>query len=197
MIPVKFTKQEKEKVDALLKKKGLFGKTIIGIHAGTAESAPWRSWKVEKFAELSEELSKKGFCVILTGLKSEYELNEKIISLLKNKKNIFNFAGETTVYELSYLLTKINVFVSNDTGTMHLSAAIGTKTIGLFGPNLPVRFGPLGKNNVSIYHGDKLSCSPCINVHKGEFKNCKINGKCMDLITVKEVYNFVLKLLKI
>ncbi|MFA6088475.1 MAG: glycosyltransferase family 9 protein [Candidatus Woesearchaeota archaeon] len=203
LIPIKFTKNEKEEMDVLLKKKfisklghGKINKKIVGIHASTAESSPWRSWKKERFAELSDKLTKKGFIVIFTGSKSEHSYNEKILSIIKNKEIVFNFAGETTLYELSYLLTKCDVFISNDTGPMHLSASMGTKTIGLFGPNLPERFSPLGKNNVAIYNSSELSCSPCINVHKGEFKNCKINGKCMDLITVEDVYDAVLKLLK-
>ena len=47
-----------------------------------------------------------------------------------------------------------------------------TKTIGLFGPNLPVRFGPYGKKNVSIYKGHNCQYSPCINVHKGQVPDC-------------------------
>jgi len=68
---------------------------------------------------------------------------------------------------------------------------MNVKTIGLFGPNLPERFGPYGRKNVAIYKAKDLSCSPCINVHNGKFKKCKLNGKCMDLITVKDVYDAV------
>jgi len=198
LIPLKYTKKDKENVDILLKKYGLDNKKLIGIHCGTAETAPWRSWKKEKFAKLIEKLVEDEFYIILTGSKGDYEVNEKVLNLVdkKFKDKVFNFAGKTNLREFAYLLTKFEVFISNDTGPMHLSAAMGTKTIGLFGPNLPERFAPFGKGNIAIYKARNLECSPCINVHKGEFKECKLNGKCMDLIDVGDVYNVVVNMVR-
>ncbi|XRO76117.1 glycosyltransferase family 9 protein [Methanocaldococcus sp. 10A] len=196
LVSLKYTEKDKENVDKLLEKYNLDNKKLIGIHCGTAETAPWRCWKKEKFAELIEKLIEDGYYIILTGSNNDYQINEEVISLVNNKNKIFNFAGKTNLREFAYLLTKFEVFISNDTGPMHLSTAMGTKTIGLFGPNLPERFAPFGKRNIAIYKAKNLECSPCINVHKGEFKKCKLNGKCMDLIDVKDVYNAVVKLVK-
>ncbi|ADC69095.1 glycosyl transferase family 9 [Methanocaldococcus sp. FS406-22] len=198
LVPLKYTEKDKENVNKLLKEYDLDDKKLIGIHCGTAETAPWRSWKKEKFAKLIEKLVEDGFYVVLTGSMGDYEINEKILNLVNNKyrDRVFNFACKTNLREFAYLLTKFKVFVSNDTGPMHLSAAMGTKTIGLFGPNLPERFAPFGKGNIAIYKARSLDCSPCINVHKGEFKECKLNGKCMDLIEVEDVYNVIVDLVK-
>jgi len=198
LVPLKYLKKDMENVDKLLKEYSLNNKKIIGIHCGTAETAPWRSWKKEKFAKLIEKLVEGGFYIILTGTKSDDYINKKVLNLINNKHSdkIFNFAGKTNLREFAYLLTKFEVFISNDTGPMHLSAAMGTKTMGLFGPNLPERFAPFGKKNVAIYKARDLDCSPCINVHKGEFKDCKLNGKCMDLIDVNDVYNVVINMVK-
>ena len=196
LIPLKYTEKDEENVNNLLKECNLDDKKLIGIHCGIAETAPWRSWKKEKFAKLIEKLVEDGFYIILTGSKGDYEVNRKVLNLVdkKFKDKVFNFASKTNLREFAYLLTKFEVFISNDTGPMHLSAAMGTKTIGLFGPNLPERFAPFGKGNIAIYKARNLECSPCINVHKGEFKECKLNGKCMDLVEVDDVYNAVVSI---
>ncbi len=190
LLPVKYKEEDKNKVEKLLKDYGLMDKEIIGIHCGTAETSPWRSWKEEKFAKLIENLAKMGFYIILTGTGKEVQKNERIKGLISDplRKKVLNFAGKTNLRELAYLMQKFKYFISNDTGPMHLSAAMGTKTIGLFGPNLPERFAPFGAGNIAIYKAFNLSCSPCINVHKGEFKKCKLNGRCMDLIEVEDIF---------
>lgn len=194
LVPLNYNQKDKENVDKLLDSHNLSNKKLIGIHCGTAETAPWRSWKKGKFAKLIERLVENGFCVVLTGSNGDYKINEEVLSLIITpyKYKVFNFAGKTNLREFSYLLTKFEVFISNDTGPMHLSAAMGTKTIGLFGPNLPERFAPFGKGNIVIYKAKDLKCSPCINVHKGEFKECELNGKCMDLIDIEDVMNAVI-----
>ena len=187
LVPLKYTNKEKKKIDNLLSK--LKFKKLIGIHTGLAETSKYRMWKIDNVERLIKKIlnSKKDTIIILTGTNADQEINNKIIKKINNPR-LINLSGKTNVEELSYLMTKFNVFISNDTGPMHLAAAMKTKTIGLFGPNLPERFAPFGKNNISIYKANKLKCSPCINVHKGEFRKCPYNGKCMDLITVDDVY---------
>ncbi|AVB77137.1 glycosyltransferase family 9 protein [Methanococcus maripaludis] len=193
LIPLNYTIQDQKKVNILLKEYSLHDKPLIGIHCGTAETAPWRTWKKENFAKLIENLIEKGYYVVLTGSGSDNIINKEVLKLVnkKFKNKIYNFASKTNLREFSYLLTKFNVFISNDTGPMHLAAAMGTKTVGLFGPNLPERFAPFGKQNIALYNAENLKCSPCINVHEGKFEKCKLDGKCMDLIEVNDVLNSV------
>ncbi|MBI2653126.1 glycosyltransferase family 9 protein, partial [Candidatus Woesearchaeota archaeon] len=92
-------------------------------------------------------------------------------------------------------------FIGNDAGPMHIAAAQGVKTIGLFGPNLPIRFGPYGKGNTSLYKGYNCEFSPCINVHKGQVPDCLYPRnsndyqKCMKNISVNDVLKEVEKLI--
>ena len=78
---------------------------------------------------------------------------------------------------------------------MHIASAMNIKTIGLFGPNTPTRFGPLNKKSKAIYK--KMPCSPCINVHKGQVPECfysevsKDFQKCMKEIKVNDVLRYV------
>ncbi|EKD63170.1 MAG: hypothetical protein ACD_51C00327G0016 [uncultured bacterium] len=176
---------------------------VIGMHASTADSAKYRAWPIKNFAELASKIidENANASVVLTGSPSEHKLNEEIIKMCAgDRKRIFNLAGVLSFEEFIGLFDCLDVFVSNDTGPMHLSAAQGCKTIGLFGPNLPSRFGPYpldNGTNFAIYHGDRVPCSPCINVHTGCFKKCRRmkdgTGECMALIGMEEVYEQVKK----
>ncbi len=116
--------------------------------------------------------------------------------MMKIKNAAVSVAGEISLSELFELARRSVIFISNDTGPMHIAAAQGTHTIGLFGPNLPVRFGPYGKWNESVYH--KKPCSPCINVHLGKILDCreKVSGNCMKLITTEEVKSVIKKMIE-
>ena len=181
-----------------LTKKPLNETKLIGMHVSTAESAEYRAWPKANFAELSDMLLAKydNAFVLLTGTEAENKANNAVIKLCKNQDRIINLAGLLGFPEFISLFSYLDLYISNDTGPMHLSAAQGAKTIGLFGPNLPLRFGPYpvdNKTNFAIYHGDKLPCSPCINVHLGKFRKCSCikagTAECMTLITPEEVCN--------
>lgn len=111
--------------------------------------------------------------------------NEDVTSFLIQERV---FVCARTIGEMITVLKKCKIFISNDTGPMHIAAAQGVKTIGLFGPNISIRFGPYGKNNTALSH--HLPCSPCINVHKAEIPDCK-DAKCMKLINVEEVLKVI------
>lgn len=170
---------------------------IVGIAPGTAESAKSRMWPEEKFIELTEKLikGKKNIKIIFIGNDEEKELINTIINKIKEKNEVLNLAGEISLRQLFYLTERCNLFISNDAGPMHIAAAQGVKTIGLFGPNLPVRFKPLNKKSISIYKGGICKFSPCINVHKGEVPDCYYKGKdyqkCMKEVKVKDILKFV------
>jgi len=184
LIPLKYSKQDKIKVDSLIKRLKL--KKIVGITPGAAESSKSRMWPKERFAKLADKLD---YDVVFVGAGYEKKLIDDVQSLMTKKSN--NLAGKLSLRQSFYLISKCKLFISNDTGPMHVAAAIGVKTIGLFGPNTPVRFGAFG--NVSLYH--KLKCSPCINVHKGQVPECKFDdNKCMQKITVEEVLKAVKKI---
>ncbi|HKX45485.1 MAG TPA: glycosyltransferase family 9 protein, partial [Planctomycetota bacterium] len=81
-----------------------------------------------------------------------------------------NLAGLLSIGGLHALLERADVFVGNDSGPMHLAAAVGTPTVGLFGPETPVMYAPLGLRTQALY--EPPACSPCINVHDNKVANC-------------------------
>lgn len=168
---------------------------LVGVAPGAAESAKSRTWPIENYIKLIEELIKKQNAkVILIGSKNEKILSNEIIKKL-NDKNIIDSIRKLNLRQLFCLMTRLNLFIGNDAGAMHIAAAQGAKTIGLFGPNLPVRFAPYGQGNIAIYKGEICEFSPCINVHKGEVPDClypkssKDYQKCMKNIGVGDVLN--------
>lgn len=140
---------------------------LIGIHAGSAGSSTSRRWETNKFAKLCDALLKKhNVKIILIGNGDESEINKEIYDHIENKDKVFDLANKFNLKELFALMTKFNIFIANDSGPMHISAAMGTPTIGLFGPNLPERFGPYGKGHKGIYKGHGI---PAVRPFKGMF----------------------------
>ena len=104
---------------------------LIGIQAGS--SLEGRRWPPESFAKIADGLVENlGAKIILLGVNSEKKLSEKIISLAKHKNRITDLAGKTNVDQLTALVSKCSYLITNDTGTMHVAAAVGTTIIGLF-----------------------------------------------------------------
>jgi heptosyltransferase II len=161
------------------------GKPILGVHAFCGPTAPWRAWPRERFVQLIDRITARYDCtVILTGTGAEAVGNAQIISMLKRKNEVYSFPDLSSA-TLFYLISQYDLMISNDTGPMHIAAAQGVPTIGLFGPNTPERFGPFpAEKNTAIYH--QTPNHPVINVHRNEFKPC--DGACMRLITVDEVF---------
>ena len=186
LVRLKFDVTAKNMVDQKLANTDL-KKPLVGIHAFTGPTAPWRAWSKEHFAELIDRIKEKYSCnIILTGSAGESAGNDEIISMLKDKSDVLNLSNLSSPV-LFALISRYSLMISNDTGPMHVAAAQGVPTVGLFGPNLPLRFGPFPpEKHASIYH--KVECSPCINVHLNEFRKCPYDGKCMKLITVDEVF---------
>ena len=182
-------------VERLLRQNHLLRKDkIIGFGTGAAESSRCRKWPEERFAQLADELVKKYKSkIILIG--SSYEIAEidSIIDKMKNKDAATNLAGKTTAKQLFGIIARMLLFVGNDSGPMHIAACQGIPTVGLFGPNLPSRFGPYGKNNSAVYKGNICGYSPCINVHLGQTPDClypkdsEDYQKCMKNIFVDDV----------
>jgi heptosyltransferase-2 len=114
-----------------------------------------------------------------------------VVKLMKS--SVIIAAGHTSVTQLVSLIGLLDMFISNDTGPMHISAAMEIPTIGLFGPETPQVYAPFGSRNISIYK--KIKCSPCIIIHKGQNQSCK-NPDCIELISVADVWQAAESLLK-
>ena len=198
LVPLCYGRKDKEQVQELWKNNQLHGK-VIAVAPGAAESSKSRMWPLSSWISLCRKTLDENpkLHILLIGDEQE----KTICSTIKKQagsKNIVNLAGATSLKQLFCLLSKVDVVIGNDSGPMHISAAMGTKTIGLFGPNLPIRWRPFGEGNIALYKGNICPFSPCINVHKGQVPEClqpRHNNICMQNITVEEVYDAVKKIL--
>jgi len=141
--------------------------------------ARWKTklWPEQNFVELADRLVKeKNAVVVFTGSPDDRSVNDRIVSMMK--ETAVNWAGETTLKELAALASLADLFITTDTGPMHLAAAAGTKVLALFGPTAPWRTGPYGPLHSVVRTG--LGCSPC-------FQRACDDVQCMKGITVEDV----------
>ena len=132
---------------------------IVGINPGISESVKSRMWPLERMAEVIAQLLKMDLRVIIVdGPDNRENVNNLLIHLGNDSKKVVDFTGKTNWKQTVALISACDLFIANDTGPMHVAAAQGVKTIGLFGPNVPSLWKPYGKNNVALYH--RVHCSP-------------------------------------
>ncbi len=133
---------------------------LIGIIPG----ARWESkkWPVEFFIDIIDELSENNpdYKFVILGAKSDLNIAEKILTTVKNRKNVVSFVGETDLIELTELIRRTRLILTNDSGPMHIAAALKIKSFVLFGPTDADKTGPYGKSN-NIYYPETLDCIKC------------------------------------
>jgi len=178
-----------EEIEAAKKKFGLdkISNPIFGLNPG-AEYGPAKRWPVEKFITAAREIQKRTNCVwVLFGGKNDRPLTAQIESAIRNPQSaIFNLAGKTCVGELRALLKVCRVLLTNDTGPMHVAAALGTPVVVPFGSTSPELTGPglPGDPRHRLLKSD-APCSPCF------LRECPIDFRCMNGISVERVVEAV------
>lgn len=161
---------------------------ILGINPGATYGSSKR-WFPERFAQVANWFIKEtgGSVVIFSG-RSEVDIAEEIDKHI-NRNKIF-LAGMTSLRELISLISECDVFVTNDSGPMHIAYAVGTPVVAIFGSTDPDLTGPVGDNNIVVK--TDIVCSPCFE------RTCKDNDmRCMYTVTSEEVYFGVKELLSV
>lgn len=160
---------------------------LVAIHPGSP--IPLKQWLPERYAELADWLiAQKGAQVVFVGVNDEIPIITEVQQFMRGRS--INIAGETTLTQLASILHSCNVFIGNDSGPMHLAAAVGTQTIGLYGPGDPTRFGPIGVQCETIRR--KLDCPPCLGAicRFGE-EGCMSEIQVTDVIQVLEAAGYL------
>jgi lipopolysaccharide heptosyltransferase II len=158
---------------------------LIGINISASPKWLTKNWPLHNIRELCEELRRRDIRVVITGTEKDLECANTLIDLLENTK-VINACGKTTVNQLACLIKRCSVYISPDSASLHITAAVGTPFIALFGPT-DARRHLLPAGEYVLIKKD-LPCSPCYK------SKCKQN-KCMELITPEEVMEAVERLL--
>jgi len=162
---------------------------LIAINPGA--SCPSKIWPAERFAALADRLVEKYSAkVVLLAGPTDLKIVSEILAKIKNP--VINLSGHTTIGQLASFLKRCNLFISNDSGPVHIACAVGTPVVAIFGRNesglSPKRWGPLGNKNTVLHK--EVGCAECL-AH-----NCQKGFACLLAITEEEVLVAVEKLLK-
>jgi heptosyltransferase II len=161
---------------------------VIAMHLGSYYM-DFKRWPLERFVELAERIRARAprSAIVLSGTPPEQSLIARFIGSFSGHAVDASSLG--SVEHLSLVLSKCDLLVSNDTGVMHLGAAVGVPTVGLFGPVSPHQWGPVGPKATFVYN-TRVDCSPCVdtyaNIRPYECRNCD-KARCMHDISVDSV----------
>lgn len=169
--PVEFefpvTASDEQRVDALLAGLGRFAVLCPGANWLT------KRWPVERFAELVKPLRERfGLASVIAGGAGDRDLGEQIPGAV-------NLCGQTSLMQLVVLLRRAALAITNDSGPMHIAAALNRPLVSLFGPTNPIRTGPFGHEQ-SVVRAN-IDCSPCYS------RNCSRNQKCLRELGIEAV----------
>lgn len=180
------TPEEQETAKELLSLKGIpmDRSIILGINPGAAYGSA-KCWLPERFIEVTKKiLQRDNVYVIYFGDQAGAPLVNAICQKLPSER-VINLAGKTSIRELMALIQCCSLFLTNDSGPMHLAAALSIPLVALFGSTDDTQTGPYGEGKVIHRH---VECSPCYQ------RVCPIDFRCMTRIEVEEVYQELLAL---
>jgi heptosyltransferase I len=173
------------RIDALLDYYGIAKAKLVVMAPGTNwETKQWRS---DAFAEVARHFLDKKFAVALIGSDREHAVCADVARLAPGAVNL---AGETTLTELAALIRAGTICISNDSGPMHLAAALDRPVVSIFGPTDPIWAGPYRRDN-AVLRAD-LPCSPC---YLRLLSRCVHNHDCMTQVSASAVIERAEKIL--
>lgn len=165
----------------------------IGVSAG-AKYGSAKRWCEEYFIEVIATLLKSGYEVLLYGGSEEIEGNSKIENALEHiapMQNFHNLTAKTTISQLIDSIASLDLFITNDSGPMHIASALSIPLIAIFGSTDCKETSPFNTHNTQIILNKHLSCSPC------KKRECPLkHHQCMKLITPDEVLNSAFEILQ-
>ncbi len=163
-------------------------RAVVGIFTGA--TVPERRWGAKNFAELAEKLSRGNIGSVIVGGESEKgDIRE--FAEASEAGSILDFVGKTKLNETAAVISELDLFISGDTGLMHIACGVGTRTLSLFGAGIQNKWAPLGDDHVAINKNEP--CSPCTRF--GYTPKCPYGVRCLTEISVEEVRESAMQLL--
>jgi len=160
---------------------GLGKQPIVGLSPG-AKYGSAKEWFPERFGELARRLSKEmGARVLILGSEADRATASRIGEITGGET--IDLTGKTNLGQAMALISHCRIFVTNDSGLMHVASALGVPLVAIFGSTDPSRTGPLGGKSRVLCKS--LPCAPCLKTE------CPEERRCMELISVDEVYEEV------
>jgi ADP-heptose:LPS heptosyltransferase len=195
---VQVTAAADERVQAYLQEQGFrTDQRIISVNVNTGPLSPERRWPEDHFVSLIKSVlwHYRHVVIVLVGGPSDAPLVSELHSRLSDdeRKRTLNVAGIFNLPQFCGLLKRSTLFISNDSGPLHLAESLRIPTISFFGPETPLLYGPTGDKQLVFYKG--IYCSPCLNIQNQKEAPCNGNNICMQSIRAEEVFSAVKMLL--
>ena len=162
------------------------GIALVTINAGARW--PTKQWPPASFAQVADQLQKEGIRVAVIGGPDETDPGHAVVRHMTTSP--IDLVGKTSIKELIALLRRSCLLITNDSGPMHLAAALNTPVVALFGPTDPGRTGPHGAGHLVFRSG--IPCSPCLS------RRC-LNPKaleCLTSISSEHVFHQALRMVR-
>ncbi|GAB4242455.1 MAG: glycosyltransferase family 9 protein [Deltaproteobacteria bacterium] len=177
--------RDREELAGFFRKVGIrAGEDLAVLHPGSSENLTLRRWPADRFSGLGDRIAGElGFRIVISGGAGETRLAETVRRGMRHPA--VNAAGMLPLSGFAALCESARFVVSNDTAAVHVASAMGTPVVGLFGPNTPFLYGPLGSDDL-VYYRD-LPCSPCLCNLTSKMSSCR-RARCMEEITVDAVF---------
>ncbi len=179
------SREEEDAAERILVAQRLSPGRIVGIHP-FANKLRDKLWSFDRVVELGAAIVREGYTPLLFGGLSERKVAEEMAE--QSEGRMISLAGRLTLRQTMALIKRCVLFISVDSGPLHVAQALGVPTVALFGPSDPKLTGPLLSPAVVVYN--KWECSPC------GWRPCPYQVACMDSIGVEDVVNAARSLLK-
>jgi heptosyltransferase-2 len=172
-------RQEVARVKEWFESLSIDSKRPLVIFNPGAFYGPAKRWPASKYSELASLLQEKNRAqILIIGSETEIPLAERIAMDMRERP--FILTGQTSLSQLAAILSLGSVFISNDSGPMHMANALKIPVIALFGPTEPLRTGPYQNPYILFHKG--APCWPCL------YRECPYDHRCMVSITAHEVF---------
>jgi lipopolysaccharide heptosyltransferase II len=160
---------------------------LIGVHASGGRAV--KQWPHERFRELAQRLiDQYDATIVFTGSTADRPLVDAAMAGLPRDR-VVDASGGLELPELAWLVTRLRLFISGDTGPMHLAHAAGTPVVAIFGPSDPVRYAPRGAHD-RVVRID-LACSPCNRIRQPPARCTGGTPDCLAGVPVEAVMSAV------
>ncbi|MFC1599195.1 glycosyltransferase family 9 protein [Candidatus Omnitrophota bacterium] len=185
-IDFRVNKISRQKINTILTERGIADDVfLVGIHPG---GMPSRQWPIDRFAQIIAAINKLLPCkFVITGTKKEAGIVNRLVEITNTE--IVNVAGLFDLIELGALVERCNLFITNNTGPMHVAAILNIPLIVIDGPTDIVRFDPRNISDNAIVLHKKVECAPC---EKAECEDLQ----CLKAISPEEVVQAAFHFLK-
>jgi ADP-heptose:LPS heptosyltransferase len=185
------TGEDRDEASRLLREKGIDGRPLIGIQPSAGRAI--KQWEPAKFAELIDLIARNGkhATIVLTGAASDRTLVEEVRARCSTPPRVL--LG-VPLAAFAAVVERFDVFVTGDTGPMHLSHAVGTPNVAIFGPSDPVRYGPEAESDGAAHllrHVVRrpVYCSPCNMIRRPPSECAELPAPdCISGIATTDVY---------